>query len=81
VRADNTRDNQMAGGKCNNISNRNQGYLVSSEPNSPSIASPRYTITPEKHDSDLKSLLMMIEDLEKVINNPLKKHKRTQVNS
>ena len=59
----------MAGGKHKNRSNRNQGYLASSNPNSPNIASPGYTITPEKQDSDLKSLLqMMIQD----INNSLK---------
>ena len=64
----------MAGGKFNNLSNRNQGYLASSEHNSPAIASPGYTITPEKQNSDLKSLLMMmmIEDFKKGINNSLK---------
>ena len=63
----------MAGGKHKNISNRNQGYLASSEPNSPTIASPGFTITPEKQDSVLKSLLMMIiEDIKKDINNSLK---------
>jgi hypothetical protein len=48
--------------------------LASSEPNSPTIASPGYTITPEKQNSDLKSLLMMmmIEDFKKGINNSLK---------
>ena len=47
--------------------------MASSEPNSPTIASPGYTITLEKQDSDLKSLLiMMIEDFKKVINNSLK---------
>jgi hypothetical protein len=61
----------MAGGKCKNRSNRNQGYLVSSEPNSPTIANPEYT--PEKQDSDLKSLLMtMMEDFKKDINSSLK---------
>jgi hypothetical protein len=34
--------------------------LASSEPNSPTLASPGYTITPEKQDMDLKSLLMMM---------------------
>jgi hypothetical protein len=48
LRTANTWDNQMAGGKLKNRSNRNQGYLASSEPNSPTIASPGYTITPEK---------------------------------
>ena len=63
----------MAGGKQKNRSNRNQGYLASSEPNSPTIASPGYSNTSEKQDSDLKSLLMMmIEDFKKDINNSLK---------
>ena len=69
----------MAGGKHKNRSNRNQGYLASSEPNSPTIASPGYTITPEKQDMDLKSFLlmmmmmmMMMEDYKKEINNSLK---------
>jgi hypothetical protein len=53
----------MAGGKRKNRSNRNQDYLASSKPNSPTIASPGYTITSEKQDMDLKSLLMkMMED-------------------
>jgi hypothetical protein len=59
----------MAGGKHKNISNRNQRYLASSDLNSPTIASPGYTITLVKQDSDIKSLLMtMIEDF-KDINN------------
>jgi hypothetical protein len=41
--AGSTRDNQMAGGKNKNISSRNQVYLASSEPSSPTIASPGYT--------------------------------------
>ena len=43
----------MAGDKHKNRSNRNQGYLASSEPNSHTIASPGYTITPENQDMDL----------------------------
>ena len=71
----------MAGGKCKNISNRNQDYLASSELNSPTIASPGYSITPEKQDSNLQSVLMMVvDDFKKNINNSLK-YKRTQVNS
>ena len=63
----------MAGSKHKNISNRNQGYLASPEPNAPTIASPGYIIIREKQDSDLKSLLMvMVEDFKKVINNSLK---------
>ena len=63
----------MAGSKHKNISNRNQGYLASSEPNSPTIASPGFTITPEKQDSGLNSHFMkMIEDVKEDINNSLK---------
>jgi hypothetical protein len=63
----------MAGGKHKNRSNRNQGYLALSEPNSPTIASPGYTITPEKQDMDLNSFFMiMMEDYRKEINNSLK---------
>ena len=50
----------MAGGNHKNRSKRNQGYLASSEPNSLTIASSEYTITPGKQDMDLKSLLMMM---------------------
>jgi hypothetical protein len=50
----------MVGGKHKNRSNKNQGYLASSEPNYPVIASPGDITTPEKQDMDLKSLLMMM---------------------
>ena len=74
MRAASTSDNQMAGDKHKNRSNRNQGYLASSEPNSPTIASTGYTITPEKQYMDLKSFLMMMmmEEYKKEINNSLK---------
>jgi hypothetical protein len=63
----------MAGGKYKNRSNKNQDYLASSEHNSSTIASPGYTIIPEKQDIDLKSLLMiMMEDYMKNRNNSLK---------
>jgi hypothetical protein len=62
----------MAGVKHKNRNNRNQGYLASSEPNSPTIASPGYTISPEKQDMDL---MMMMEDFKKEINNSLKEVK------
>jgi hypothetical protein len=52
----------MAGGKCKNRRNRNQGYLASSEPNSPTIASLGYTIIP---------------DFKKDINNSLKETQNT----
>jgi hypothetical protein len=44
----------MARGKHKNISNGNQGYLASSESNSLTRASPEYSNTLEKQDSDLK---------------------------
>jgi hypothetical protein len=70
----------MVGGKHKNISDRKQGYLASSEPNSSTIASHGF-ITLEKRGLDLKSfLMMMIEDFKKDIT-PLKKHRRTQVDS
>jgi hypothetical protein len=70
----------MAGGKLKNISNRNQGYLISSQPKSTTIASPAFTITPEKYDMDLKPLLMMMmEDFKKEINHSLKKYRKAQV--
>jgi hypothetical protein len=63
----------MAKGKGKNISNRNQGYLASSELSSPTTASPGYPNTREKQDSDLKShLMMMVEDFKKYINNYFK---------
>jgi hypothetical protein len=61
--AGNTRNNQKAGGKLNNICNKNQGHLASSEPNSSTTGSPGYTFTPEKQDSVLKlDLMKMRED-------------------
>jgi hypothetical protein len=56
----------MAGGKYMNRSNINQGYLASSEPNSPTIVSPGYTKTDMDLRYGFKSLLnMMMEDLRK----------------
>jgi hypothetical protein len=73
LRVVSTWDNQKARGKHKNRSKRNTGYLAYSEPNSPIIASPGYTITPEKQDMDLKSLLMMMMvDYRKEINKSLK---------
>jgi hypothetical protein len=55
--------------------------LASSEPSSPTTASPGYPNTPEKQGTDLKShIMMMIEDFKKDINNSLEKYKRTHVN-
>ena len=68
----------MAKGKGKNLSNRNQGYLASSEPSSPTTASPGYPNTQEKQDSDLKShLMIMIEDFKKDINSSIKEIQNT----
>jgi hypothetical protein len=69
----NTRDYQMAKRKLKNLANRNQDHSPSSEPSTPTSASPGCPNTPEKQDSDLKSYLkMMVEDFKKGINNSLK---------
>jgi hypothetical protein len=63
----------MAKIKHKNITNRNQGYMASSEPSSPTTTSPGYPNAPEKQNLDLKShLTMLIENFKKDINNSLK---------
>jgi hypothetical protein len=63
----------MSKGNNKNISNRNQGYLASPEPSSPTTASHVYLNIKEKQDSDLKShLTMMIGDFKKDIKNSIK---------
>jgi hypothetical protein len=63
----------MVKGKHKNLTNRNQDYLTSLEPSSPTTASPGYPNTLEKQDVDLKShLMMLIEDFKKDINKSLK---------
>ena len=63
----------MAREKCQNISNRNQGYLALSETSSPTTASPGHSNKLGKKDSDLKThLMIMIEDFKKDIHNSLK---------
>jgi hypothetical protein len=72
-RPTNTRDNQMLKGSHKKLINKNQGYLASSEPSSPTTASPGYHNTLEKQDLDLKlHLMMLIEDFKKDINDSLK---------
>ena len=71
ARPSNTRDNQMAKGKCKIITNRNQGNMAPLEPSTPTTANPGYPNTPEKQELDLKShFMMLIEDFKKDINNP-----------
>jgi hypothetical protein len=63
----------MANGKLKNLTNRNQDHSPSSEPSTPTSASPGYPNTPEKLDLDLKAyLMMMVEDFKKDFNNSLK---------
>jgi hypothetical protein len=63
----------MAKGKHKTISNRNQNTWASSEPSSPTTASPEYTNTPENQVSLLKFYLMkIIESFEDDINNSVK---------
>jgi len=70
ARPANTRDKQMVQGKGKNLSKKHQGHVASSEPCSPTIASPGYHNIKEKQAFDLKSqLIMMLEDIKKDINN------------
>jgi chromosome segregation ATPase len=63
----------MAKGKHKNLTNRNQDHSPSSEPSTPTSASPGYPNTPEKLNPDLKAyLMMMVEDIKKDFNNSLK---------
>ena len=62
----------MVKGKHKNLTNRKQDHLTSSEPSTPTTASPGYPNTPEKQDSDLKSYLMMLVEDFKDINNSQK---------
>ena len=68
----------MAKGKSKNLDNRNQDHSPSSEPNTPTSASPEHPNTPEKLDQDLKAyLMMMIEEIMKDFNNSLKEIQNT----
>ena len=72
----------MVRGKQRNLSNRNEDYLASSEPSSPTKANPGYPNTLENQYLDLKShfMMMMVEEFKKDINNSLKKYRTIQVN-
>jgi hypothetical protein len=55
--------------------------MVSSEPTSPTTASPRYPYTPEALENDLKSnLIKMIQPLKRELINSLKKYRKIQSN-
>jgi DNA anti-recombination protein RmuC len=63
----------MVKGKRKNLTNRNQDYSPSSERSTPNPPSPGHPNTPEKRDPDLKAyFMMMVEDIKKDFNNPLK---------
>ena len=63
----------MAEGKRKNLTNRNQDHSPSSEPSTPTSASPGHPNTPENLDPDLKAyLMMMVEDIKKDFNYSLK---------
>jgi hypothetical protein len=63
----------MAKCKHKTLTNTKQDHWASSEPHTPTTASPGYSNTPKKQDSDLKSyLIMMVEYFKAGINNSLK---------
>ena len=62
----------MVKGRHKNLTNKNQDHSPSSEPSTPTSASPGHPNTPENLDPDLKAyLMMMVEDI-KDFNNSLK---------
>jgi hypothetical protein len=63
----------MAKGSHKNLANKNQDHSPSSEPSTPTSASPGHPNTPKNLDTDLKAyLMMMVEEIKKVFNNSLK---------
>ena len=67
----------MVKGKVKTVSNRSQNTWASSEPSSPTTASPEYTNRPEKQESVLKSYLMnKIESFKEDINHSLKERQK-----
>jgi chromosome segregation ATPase len=69
----------MVKGRHKKLTNRNQDHSPSSEPSTPTSASPGHPNTPKNLDPDLKAyLMMMVEDIKKDFNNSLKEiHKNT----
>ena len=63
----------MAKGKCKNLTKRNEDHSPSSQPSTPTSASPGHPNTLKKQDPCLKAyLMMMVEDIKKDSNNSLK---------
>jgi hypothetical protein len=78
----NARDYQRAKGKLKNLTNRNQDHSPSSQPSTPTSASPGHPNTPEKLDLNLKAyLMMMVEDINKDFLIHLRKYRRKLLNS
>ena len=72
-------DNKMAREQYKNPSNGNQDNLATSESSSPTTGASGFPNAPEKQDLDLKSYFMiMMEILEKHINNSLKQSEENQ---
>ena len=72
----------MAKGKCRNLTNRNQGNMAPSKPNSPTSASLGYPNTQEKRDLDEKVLVMMLlGEHMKGINKSLKEIQEIKIKS
>jgi hypothetical protein len=68
ARTSNTRDNKVA-----NLTNRNQDYLASSEPSTPTSERPEYSNIPEKQDLEFKIISHDAgREFKKNINNSLK---------
>jgi hypothetical protein len=69
----------MVKGKHKDLTSRNQDHSASSEPSMPTTATPGYSNTPKKQESDVKSyLIMLVKDCKKGINKSLKE---TQYNT
>ena len=63
----------MVKGKRKNLTNRNQEHWASSEPSTPTTASPGCPNTSEKQDADLNSYLMIVvENLRRALITHLK---------
>ena len=72
----------MTKGRRKNLTNSSQDHSPSSEPSTPTSASPGYPNTPEKLDPNLKAyLMMMVEDIKKDLINHIKKYRRTLLKS
>jgi hypothetical protein len=78
----NARDYQRAEGILKNLTNRNHDHSPSSQPSTPTSASPGHPNTPEKLDLNLKAyLMMMVEDINKDFLIHLRKYRRKLLNS